>query len=219
MTTESALISYAIAFAANAHAGQVYGESEPYIMHPLRVYQRVLTHPLAERIAAILHDTVEDSNVTIEDVREKFGEDIAELVDALTHRPNEPYVDYILRLRDCLPARGIKVTDIRENSQNLFTMRDRDRAERLRKKYKNAMVLLEAPCKRNASTPKQIPDKEITLNRAKCKLCGDIVTSRYTHDFQTCGCTEIFVDGGTSYIRRGANHSLDNIIEMSEYAA
>lgn len=42
------------------------------------------------------------------------------------------------------------------------------------------------------------------LNRAKCALCGDVIVSKYQHDFVGCKCGEIFVDGGNAYWRCGA---------------
>jgi len=42
------------------------------------------------------------------------------------------------------------------------------------------------------------------MNKAKCKLCGDIIESKHQHDFVRCKCGEIFVDGGNSYSRYGA---------------
>jgi hypothetical protein len=56
--------------------------------------------------------------------------------------------------------------------------------------------------------------KVIKSNKARCKLCGDIIESRGVHDFQSCQCEEIFVDGGHEYLRRGAN-DLNNIEERS----
>ena len=54
----------------------------------------------------------------------------------------------------------------------------------------------------------------ILKNKAKCKLCGDIIESVYRHDFKWCSCHSIFVDGGKDYIRRGGK--IENIIEMCE---
>jgi len=54
----------------------------------------------------------------------------------------------------------------------------------------------------------------ILRNSAKCTKCGDEVESTYRHDFQSCSCGEIFVDGGLSYIRRGAK-DLDCLIDTS----
>lgn len=56
---------------------------------------------------------------------------------------------------------------------------------------------------------------KIIHNRAKCKLCGDVIESKHRHDFVSCKCGEIFVDGGHDYIRRGAK-DMSNIIDMDE---
>jgi guanosine-3',5'-bis(diphosphate) 3'-pyrophosphohydrolase len=84
----SELISRALAKATEAHAGQIRNGSGglPYIEHP-----RMVAATLAERgypdevlAAALLHDVVEDSDTTVEDLRAKFGEEIAALVAALS---------------------------------------------------------------------------------------------------------------------------------------
>jgi len=84
----SELISRALAKAEAAHAGQTRNGSGglPYIEHP-----RMVAATLAERgydettlAAALLHDVVEDSDTTVEDLRAEFGEEIADLVDALS---------------------------------------------------------------------------------------------------------------------------------------
>lgn len=54
----------------------------------------------------------------------------------------------------------------------------------------------------------------ILRNSAECALCGDEVESQSVHDFQWCGCGEIFVDGGRSYLRRGAR-DISNFIDTS----
>jgi hypothetical protein len=57
--------------------------------------------------------------------------------------------------------------------------------------------------------------ERILKNVAECRLCGDIIESKHRHDFVRCGCGEIFTDGGTTYLRRGAS-DLANIIDRSE---
>lgn len=42
----------------------------------------------------------------------------------------------------------------------------------------------------------------IITNKIKCNHCGDIITSTFTHDFQTCSCGRVSVDGGHSYLKR-----------------
>lgn len=56
----------------------------------------------------------------------------------------------------------------------------------------------------------------IIRNRAMCKVCGDIIESKNRHDWQTCSCGSIFVDGGHEYLRRGAKH-MEDLEELSEY--
>ena len=45
--------------------------------------------------------------------------------------------------------------------------------------------------------------EKIIRNRIRCKKCGDIIESKYTHDFKECRCKSCFVDGGHEYLRRG----------------
>lgn len=57
---------------------------------------------------------------------------------------------------------------------------------------------------------------KIKRNRAKCKLCGDILESTYTHDSVTCKCGNLSVDGGHDYIKRSFKRP-GSFIELSEY--
>ena len=56
----------------------------------------------------------------------------------------------------------------------------------------------------------------IITNKAKCKLCGNVIESKYRHDYVTCNCGEISVDGGKDYLRRGYKEDMNNLIELSE---
>lgn len=57
----------------------------------------------------------------------------------------------------------------------------------------------------------------IVRNAAECARCGDVIESKYRHDFVSCSCGAIFVDGGTDYLRRGGE-SLELIIDRSEFS-
>jgi hypothetical protein len=65
--------------------------------------------------------------------------------------------------------------------------------------------------------------KQITRNRARCRKCNDIIESEYRHDFRSCECGAISVDGGKAYLRRLWGGGLkperksDSIEELSEY--
>ena len=83
----SSLASDAFEFAARAHEGQDRkGDGSPYIRHPVEV-ARLLHHGGVDEVtlaAAFLHDVVEDSDTTIEEIRRRFGEDVAAVVGAMT---------------------------------------------------------------------------------------------------------------------------------------
>lgn len=56
---------------------------------------------------------------------------------------------------------------------------------------------------------------KITTNKIRCKKCGDVIESTYTHDFKWCSCHSVAVDGGRSYLKRCGD--LNNIEELSDY--
>ena len=77
------LLDRAIIFAVNAHAGtERRGKGYPYIVHPLEAVEIVATMTSDQELlaAAALHDTVEDTDVTVEQIRSEFGERVASLV-------------------------------------------------------------------------------------------------------------------------------------------
>ena len=87
-------IRAAYEFAAEAHKGQFRKTGEPYISHPIAVARIVAeeldlgTNPV---IAAFLHDVVEDTAYTMEDIRERFGDDVAFLVGVVTKKKKAQY--------------------------------------------------------------------------------------------------------------------------------
>ncbi|MEI6515666.1 MAG: HD domain-containing protein [bacterium] len=129
----------ALALAVSAHTGQTDKVGEPYILHPLRVMMKM--RGKAERIVAALHDVVEDSAITLADLRTAgFSEEIIEAVDGLTRRENESYEDYITRASFNPIARKVKIADLEDNMDlrrlNNLEDADRDRMTRYRKTYR-----------------------------------------------------------------------------------
>lgn len=59
-------------------------------------------------------------------------------------------------------------------------------------------------------------ERRIISNKARCRICGDIIESKNRHDWQSCSCGAIFVDGGHEYLRRGAN-KFEDFEELSEF--
>jgi len=131
----------AIEIAAKAHAEQVDKAGEPYILHPLRLMLRMATE--AERITAVLHDVVEDSGFTLDDlIAEGFAREIVHAVDALSKREGEDYMQFVRRASEDPIARRVKRADLEDNL-NLTRIRkltDRDLERVLR--YHRALEIL-----------------------------------------------------------------------------
>ena len=83
---QAALVKKAYEYACKAHDGQLRLSGEPYVSHPLAVAQTLAEMRLdgASVAAGLLHDTVEDTKATIEEIDEVFGEDVADIVDGVT---------------------------------------------------------------------------------------------------------------------------------------
>ncbi len=105
----------AIEIAAKAHLGQTDKGGEPYILHPIRVMLRMAT--LEERIVAVLHDVVEDSDWTLEALaKEGFSPPILTALEALTKLPGEDRMMAAHRAAANPLARAVKLADNAENS-------------------------------------------------------------------------------------------------------
>jgi (p)ppGpp synthase/HD superfamily hydrolase len=105
----------AIQIAAAAHQGQKDKAGAPYIVHPLRVMLQLEDEQ--DRIVAVLHDVVEDTTVTIEELRtEGFGEEPLEALECLTKRPSEDYSAFIDRAGSNAISRRVKLADLADNS-------------------------------------------------------------------------------------------------------
>jgi (p)ppGpp synthase/HD superfamily hydrolase len=104
--------------ATAAHAGQVDLAGEPYIGHPRRVADRVSHLGEREVMAALLHDVLEDTDVTAEELLERgVPVDVVDTVQILTKRPGEPYEEFVARIvRSGDPiVVAIKLADIADN--------------------------------------------------------------------------------------------------------
>lgn len=107
------LVSKADEMAEKAHEGQVDLAGQDYINHPRRVAAGLRG---IEKIAALLHDVVEDTPNTLDDLtRAGFPAAVIEAVDALTKRPGEDYAAYIMRVKSNPTARRVKIEDLKDN--------------------------------------------------------------------------------------------------------
>ena len=112
--TNMATVEDAVSIAVRAHRGQRDKAGAPYLLHPLRMMLRMDTE--AAMMAAVLHDVVEDTEWTLERLREAgFSEEVLEAVDCLTHREGESYQEFVERVRTNPIARQVKIADLEDN--------------------------------------------------------------------------------------------------------
>lgn len=130
-------IEAAIALTTKAHEGQTDKAGLPYITHPERVAARLDT--AEAKVIGWLHDTVEDTALTVQEIEVVFGPETAAAVDAISRRAGEKWVDYLDRVAANPMARQVKISDLIDNS-NLsriphVTLKDVER----QKKYNSAL--------------------------------------------------------------------------------
>jgi (p)ppGpp synthase/HD superfamily hydrolase len=137
----SQTLERAIAIAAAAHEGQVDKGGVPYILHPLKVMLRVTT--LEERIVAVLHDVVEDTGISLEDLRnEGFSETVLTAIASVTKVPGESYEAFVERAALNPIGRVVKLADLEENSDlSRIAQPSWEDLERI-EKYRRAMGVL-----------------------------------------------------------------------------
>ncbi len=141
------LTNKAIRIAFRAHAGTLDASGIPYILHPVHLAEQMEDE--YSTIAALLHDVVEDTHVTLEDLRrDGFPEEVLAAVDLLTHREGVPYLEYVAAIKENPIAKAVKLADLRHNmdrtrfagSEQL--MPSPEKLEYYRNKYEPALALL-----------------------------------------------------------------------------
>lgn len=137
--TELTKKAYKIAF--EAHRDQLDKTGLPYIHHPLHLAAQMTDE--VTTCAALLHDVVEDSDMTFEKLEELgFGGEIVDALRLLTHADDVPYMDYVREIKKNPVAAAVKRADLMHNSDltrlDVVTERDLERVE----KYKKALEIL-----------------------------------------------------------------------------
>ena len=123
-------VEQAILFATRAHRNQKRKYTgEPYVTHPISVMEIVREVPHTEDmlIAALLHDTVEDTDVTLEDIRAEFGDTVAQYVNGLTdvsgledgNRAERKALDRAHTAVQCPEVKTIKLADLIHNTSSI----------------------------------------------------------------------------------------------------
>ena len=133
---KSELVEKAAQICLQYHAGQVDKQGDPYFLHPFRVMMKCQTDE--ERIVALLHDIIEDTDYTLAELRKTFGDEIANAVIHISRGCDEPYFKYIERLSKNQLAIRVKELDLMDNldgSRGCIS-------DSLRNRYQKALSLI-----------------------------------------------------------------------------
>ncbi len=145
------MIDRARKLAYSAHKGQTRWGGEPFIVHPKGVVEKLRDSDNSTMpktfdfyakseatkeyfyIVAWLHDVVEDTEYTLGDLLDLgFDYNVVRAVDAITRRDDEDYLEYILRVRENVIARQVKIADIEHNLESFNTKKNKSRADKYR---------------------------------------------------------------------------------------
>ena len=136
------LTKKALKLCFEAHKNQVDKSGMPYVFHPFHLAEQ-MTDELTT-IVALLHDVVEDTPYTLDDLREMgFPAEALDAIALMPHDKRVPYMDYVAKIKENPIARTVKLADLRHNSDvSRLDAIDAKAAERL-EKYRAAIRLLE----------------------------------------------------------------------------
>ena len=125
-----------------AHKDQLDKSGIPYVFHPIHLAEQMDDE--YSTVTALLHDVVEDTSYTFEDLQ-NFGypEEVLEALRLLTHDKAVPYMEYVAAIKGNPIARKVKLADLRHNSDiTRLNVIDQRALERV-KKYREAINFLE----------------------------------------------------------------------------
>ena len=125
-----------------AHKDQKDKSGLPYVFHPFHVAEQMTDEKTT--VTALLHDVIEDTSYTLEDLRVMgFDEDVLSALSLLTHDDSVPYLDYVAKIRSNDIAKAVKLADLRHNSDtSRLDVIDEKALERV-EKYRKAITILE----------------------------------------------------------------------------
>ncbi|HKD23163.1 MAG TPA: bifunctional (p)ppGpp synthetase/guanosine-3',5'-bis(diphosphate) 3'-pyrophosphohydrolase [Rhizomicrobium sp.] len=141
---DEALLNRAYVFAMKAHGQQFRASGDPYFAHPLEV-AGILTEiklDVPTIATALLHDTIEDTSVTYDDIKENFGEEIAGLVDGVTKlsklelfsertKQAENFRKLMLAMSNDIRVLLVKLADRLHNMRTLHFIKDAEKRRRI----------------------------------------------------------------------------------------
>lgn len=138
----TAMTKKALKLCFEAHKEQIDKSGMPYVFHPFHLAEQMTDENTT--IVALLHDVIEDTEYTLDDLKNMgFSDDVLAAIALMTHADDVPYMDYVKAIKSNEIAKAVKLADLRHNSDmsrlDNITPYDEQRAE----KYRKAIELLE----------------------------------------------------------------------------
>jgi len=199
--TPSDTLEKALEYSRTAHENQFRKSGQPYIIHPILVASIVssITDDESMAIAALLHDVVEDTDITVEDVSELFGTDVAHLVEGLTK------ID-IIRDSELIPS----------SSNERLVVSALSFRKMLLASIEDVRVLVVKLCDRlhNMLTLDALPDhKQVRIAEETL-----VVYAPIAHRLGISFLKNILEDLSFSYLFKEEKHHIDNYLDTNYHA-
>lgn len=138
----SDLTKKALKISFNAHKNQVDKSGMPYVFHPFHLAEQMDDEYSV--CVALLHDVVEDTNITIEElIIEGFPKEVINAIELMTHSDSVPYLDYVKIIKNNPIARKVKLADLMHNSDLSRLDKIDDKVLERVAKYKKAIGILQ----------------------------------------------------------------------------
>lgn len=137
------LTNEAMKIAYRAHHGQVDKGGIPYIFHPYHLAEQMTDEYTT--CVALLHDVVEDTDVTLEELKAIFPTEVTDAIALMTHQVGVDYLEYVAAIRENPIARAVKLADIAHNSDESRLEDQNGNAAALKRwqnKYSRALEIL-----------------------------------------------------------------------------
>ena len=132
----------ALAVCFEAHKSQVDKSGLPYVFHPFHLAEQMKDEMTT--IVALLHDVIEDTSITVEELRDMgFPAEAIAAIQIMTHDKSIPYMDYVAQIKKNPIAREVKLADLKHNSDLTRLNEVAEKDLELLKKHKKAISLLE----------------------------------------------------------------------------
>ncbi len=136
------LTKQALKLCFDAHKEQVDKSGTPYVFHPFHLAEQMTDETTT--VVALLHDVIEDTKLTFEDLEKQgFGDEIINALKLLTHDKSVPYMDYVADIKKNTIATKVKLADLRHNSDLTRLDIVDEKALKRKEKYEKAIKFLE----------------------------------------------------------------------------